>query len=839
MRGYPPFIRDALALMLAMACTGIASVYAQPLSPPTRLIDSDPGLFEAYGLSAGGDGDTLAIGAPGGFPNALVDVYVRTGPTWSLQVQLVSPDGDDGDFFGDAVAVDGDRMVIGAPDRLSASGAAHVFVRSGASWTLEATVRASDPAGNARFGDAVAIDGDTIAIGAIGYNQSRGAVYVFVRSGSSWAQQQRLTLGNGSANDRLGLAVALDGDALIAGAPGRDGLAADQGAAYLWRRSGGSWALESTLLRTSPAIGDRLGSAVDVAADVAAAGAPFAEGSGAVDAGVVMTWLRTPGGWQAQTELESLDTSEGAQFGSALVLEGARMLIGAPSDDVDGDNLRGSAELYLLDGGQWLRRQRVIVEGGGPEDQFGSALALGGNIAGVTAPGTATNGQTLAGAAYAYVSVATNASFGSVPSEPVRIGDVFGVTVTVSSSEGSPSGNVLIRDDSGNSCTAVLNAGAGSCNLTATAVGPRTLRGRYNGAPGFAESFGSASVQVRPDLRLQPASLPDGQIGAAYSQLFDTPATGATLPLVYSLASGSLPPGLNLGGNGLLSGTPTSFGSFNFAVRVSDSSSAGLGGPFSDTRAYSLRIQPPFRTTLSLTPVASPRDRGASVSFGAVLDVIEAGAGAPSGTYAVSAVNGTSTLTCSAPVSAEGTQSCSIDFSAGAAVGDYLITASFTSTNADFGNSSDSAPLRLLSPSDPLISASALDPLYLPEESLRFRITVQNAGPDIAYALRLQAPAPAGLQNLAWTCSGVACPAASGSGAPDLLIPALAAGGNLQIDLTGDVGVAPPAQIEASASVSLDVAGFSRDLDASNNSTAARSLTLRLFSNGFETPETQ
>jgi hypothetical protein len=398
-------------------------------------------------------------------------------------------------------------------------------------------------------------------------------------------------------------------------------------------------------------------------------------------------------------------------------------------------------------------------------------------------------------------------------------------------------GDVLIRDDRGNSCTATLSVGAGSCTLTATAVGPRMLRARYNGAPGFAESFGSASVQVKPDLRLQPASLAEGQIGAPYSQLFDTAATGATLPLSYSLASGSLPPGLTLGGNGLLSGTPTSFGSFNFTVRVSDTSSGALGGPFSETRAYSLQIQPPFRTSLALDPVATPRDRGTSIAFSALLNVIEDGTGAPSGTYSVSAVNGASILSCSAPVSAEGTQSCGIDFSAGAAVGDYLITASFTSTNADFGNSGDSAPLRLLSPSDPSLSASALDPLYLPEDSLRFRITLQNAGPDIAYALRLQAPAPAGLQNLAWTCSGAACPAPSGSGAPDLLIPALAAGGNLQIDLTGDVGVAPPAQIEASASVSLDVAGFSRDLDAGNNSTAARSLPLRLFSNGFETPE--
>ena len=837
MRQISSAMRGTSVLLLSLMVAAAPGIRAQSLPAPSRLIDPDYGLFEAYGLSAGGDGDAFVVGAPGAFPDPLVDVYLRSSTNWSLQARLVSPDSDSGDFFGDAVAVEGQRLVVGAPDRLSASGAAHVFIRNGTTWTLEATLRAADASGNARFGDAVAISGDTIAIGALGYSQSRGAVYVFVRDGSSWSQQQRLTLPNGNASDRLGLSVAVDGDVLIAGAPGRDAAVVDQGAAYIWRRSGGTWVLESTLTRSAPASGDRVGSAVDIEEDVAVAGAPNAEGAGQSDAGVVLGWQRISGTWQALPELESPEASAGAQFGSAVALSGSRLLVGAPGDDVDGDNVRGSAELYLLDSGQWLRRQRVVVAEGQADDQFGSALALGGNVVGITAPGTLIDGQVLAGAAYAYVSLATSTQFTELPGVSVRIGDSFGLLIAVTATEGDASGEVLIRDDQGNSCTATLSAGAGSCSLAATAVGPRALRARYNGAPGFAESFGGAIVQVKPDLRLQPASLPEGQIGAPYSQLFDTAATGATLPLSYSLVGGSLPPGLTLGGNGLLAGTPGAFGNFSFSVRVTDSSSAALGGPFSETRAYSLLIQPPFRTSLVLDPVASPRDRGASIGFSALLNVIEDGAGAPSGTYSVSAVNGASTLSCSAPVSAEGTQSCSIDFGAIAAVGNYAITASFTSTNADFGNSNDSAPLRLLSAAEPSVSVLALDPLYLPEGSLRFRITAQNPGPDIAYALRLQATAPAGLQNLAWSCTGTACPAASGSGAPDLQIPALAAGGSLQIELSGDVGAAPPAQIEASASLSLDPAGFSRDLDPANNSASARSLPLRLFANGFETPE--
>lgn len=831
--------RDSV-LASSLLCLLVAlplSAGAQSLPSPTRLMDPDFGLFEAYGLSASGSGDTLAIGAPGAFPDPLVDVYLRSGSEWNLQERIISPDGLASDFFGDAVAQEGDRLVIGAPDRLSASGAAYVFVRTGASWALEASLRAADPMGNARFGDSVAIYGDTLAVGAIGHSQSRGAVYVFTRIGNAWTQQQRLTLPNGNANDRLGLSIALSGDTLIAGAPGRDAAQTDQGAAFIWRRSGSNWTQESTLLRAVPAQGDRLGWSVDIDGDIAVAGAPGAEGVGSTDAGLVLSWARTQGGWQVRPELGSPDVSQGAQFGTEVRLDGPRMLVGAPYDTVEGQNLRGSAELYLLDDGNWVRRQRLLADNGTREDQFGTALALGGNIAGITAPGTQIDDQVLAGVAYAYVSLATSTHVSSVAGQPVLIGSPYAVNVSVDASEGSAAGNALIRDDQGASCIATLNAGTGSCSLTATAVGTRYLRARYNGAPGYAESFGNATVAVKPDLRLQPDHLPDGQIGVAYSQLFDTAATGASLPLTFNTTGGILPTGLTLGSNGLLSGTPGEFGTFQFTVSVTDSSSPALGGPFGESRAYTLLIQPPFRTALSLEPVASPRDRGATVAFDAQLEVIDEDGGAPSGTYAVMAVNGASTLTCSAPVSAEGMQTCSILFGPGAAVGDYAITAGFTSTHADFGDSSDTDALRLLSASDPAISLTALDPIYAPGDSLRFQIAVQNAGPDAAYALRVQAPPPAGLQNLSWTCTGAACPIASGSGAPDLPITALAAGASLQIQLTGTLEATPPAQVDASASLSLDPAGFSRDLDTDNNSASAQSLPLRLFAHGFESPE--
>ncbi len=824
----------------AASAAGVAS--PQSYLPGVRIDQTDPRRENYYGWSISASGDSVLIGMPYEFTGVTLTpgaAYVQRfdGTQWSQQAKLAASDGENFDYFGEAVALSGDWAAVGAPDHQSARGAVYLFQRSGGIWTQQAKLLPSDPAQGARFGAALALDGSTLAAAAPGNSGGRGAVYLFTLSGGAWTQTQRIAAADAAANDRFGQAVAIDGDTLVVGAPGKTDSVSGQGVAYAYLRSGSSWTQQARWSRAGAQAGEGFGSAVAVSGNLAAAASPYAPAVSGSGGGVVQTFLRSGASWAPAGTLRSSAGSDTAQFGYSLSLRGPRLLVGLAGDTIGENLFQGSLEAYLFEDGSWSLSQRMLASDGEQEAQLGFSVSQSADFAVSGAPGASNGTATYAGAAYAFENRSTSLQFTQLPGTPVRIGEAYVVAVALAASSGTPGGVVLVRDDQGHSCSATLSAGAGSCSLSATAVGPRVLRARYNGAPGFAESFGTASVQVKPDLRLQPASLADGQIGVAYSQLFDTAATGATLPLVFSRTAGTLPAGMTLGGNGLLAGTPTEFGSFSFTVAVSDSSSAALGGPFSESRSYTLVIQPPFRTALALGPVASPRDRGVSVVFDALLDVIEEEGGAPSGTYSVTAVNGASTLACSAPVSAEGVQSCSIEFGPGAAVGDYAITARFTSANADFGNSSDSDSLRLLSPADPSVGVLALDPLYLPDDSLRFRIDVQNSGPDVAYALRLQAPAPAGLLNPAWTCTGAACPAASGSGAIDLQIAALPPGASLQIQLSGSVGAAPPASITASASLSLDPAGFSRELDPANNSANAGSLPLRLFANGFETPE--
>ena len=160
--------------------------------------------------------------------------------------KVTASDGAAGDAFGRTIATSGDTAVIGAPqDTVGANleqGSAYVFTRNGTAWTQQAKLIATDGAANDGFGVSVTISGDTIVVGvlqdAIGANLSQGSAYVFVRSGVSWAQQAKLTASDGAANDTFGASVTMSGDTIAIGAPAHAvGANLIQGSAYIFQRS--------------------------------------------------------------------------------------------------------------------------------------------------------------------------------------------------------------------------------------------------------------------------------------------------------------------------------------------------------------------------------------------------------------------------------------------------------------------------------------------------------------------------------------------------------------------------------------------------------------------------
>ncbi len=169
------------------------------------------------------------------------------------EFKLTASDAAAGDVFGFSVALSGDTALVGAvgdDDAGSFSGSAYVFVRSGTSWIQQAKLTASDAASNDIFGGSVALIGDTALVGAAGDDDAgsvSGSAYVFVRSGTTWTEQAKLTASDAAAGDRFGIAVALNGSTALVVAPNDDDAAFSSGSAYVFVRSGTTWSQQAKL----------------------------------------------------------------------------------------------------------------------------------------------------------------------------------------------------------------------------------------------------------------------------------------------------------------------------------------------------------------------------------------------------------------------------------------------------------------------------------------------------------------------------------------------------------------------------------------------------------------
>src|SRR5262249_28291282 len=176
-------------------------------------------------------------------------------PTLSQEAKLTAGDAASDDQFGAAVGISGETAVVGAPvDDTAAgpnAGSAYVFVRSGTGWSQQAKLTASDAAAGAIFGLSVAVTGDTVVVGASGDNMLAGSAYVFVRSGTSWSQQAKLTASDAATGDRFGDGVGISGDTVVVGA---SDAASDAGAAYVFVRRGTRWSQGAKLHASGAAL---------------------------------------------------------------------------------------------------------------------------------------------------------------------------------------------------------------------------------------------------------------------------------------------------------------------------------------------------------------------------------------------------------------------------------------------------------------------------------------------------------------------------------------------------------------------------------------------------------
>ncbi|RYF02124.1 MAG: integrin [Comamonadaceae bacterium] len=376
--------------------------------------------FSGVALSA--DGNTLAVSAFGDDSNATgvggnqsdtsadhagaVFVFSRSGAVWSQQAYVKASNTEASDYFGRSIALSasGDRLAVGASGEDSSatgvngdqadnsarsSGAVYVFARLAGIWSQEAYIKAGTTRAYANFGLPVALSGDglTLAVGALGDGSnatgingdqsdssasSSGAVWVFVRTGSSWGQQAYVKASNTNANDGFGISISLaaDGNTLAVGAPyeessatGIDGNQGDNaapyaGAAYVFSRTGAAWSQQAYVKASNAEAFDVFGSVVVLSGDgnTLAVGALFESSASAgiggsqadnssTDAGAVYVFSRTGSAWRQKNYVKASNPAAGNQFGEGLALsaDGKTMAVGAKWEGSNATGINGDA----------------------------------------------------------------------------------------------------------------------------------------------------------------------------------------------------------------------------------------------------------------------------------------------------------------------------------------------------------------------------------------------------------------------------------------------------------------------------------------------------------------
>ena len=429
-----------------------------------KASNTDAGDRFGAAIAMSADGSTLAVaaveedgngtGATGNpadntVANAgAVYVYLRGATGWTQQAYLKASNPGAGDGFGVALSLsaNGSTLAVGAPgedsstttinsvsnNAASDAGAAYVFTRTGATWTQQAYVKASNAGADDGFGASVSLsaDGSTLAVGAPGEDSSTtgviattpsvnnsaanaGAAYVFGRSGTTWTQQAYVKASNTDAGDEFGRSLALSGDGgtLAVGAPNEssaatgvngnasDNSAAASGAVYVFVRPATSWSQQAYLKASNTGGDDLLGQSLALSQDgnTLAVGAPFEDSIGAPSddtasgSGAVYVFVRSGVTWSQQAYLKATASFAGDAFGTsvALAADGNTLAIGAPLGDgstpgtgnptTRGVVDTGAVTVFVRGGATWAARSYLQASHIGASDQFGMTVALSGD----------------------------------------------------------------------------------------------------------------------------------------------------------------------------------------------------------------------------------------------------------------------------------------------------------------------------------------------------------------------------------------------------------------------------------------------------------------------------
>ncbi|MFN8440185.1 MAG: Ig-like domain-containing protein [Caldilineaceae bacterium] len=393
-----------------------------------KLTASDGAAGDYFGYDVALSGDVLVVSAVKDDVGGNVDqgsayIFMRNAggaDNWAQVKKLLADDGAANDWFGNAVDVDGDIVVVGVRlDQVggeNAQGSAFIYQRNRGGvdqWGMLKHLVASDGVRINLFGVSVAVSGDTIAIGAdyrkVYSVQEHGAVYLFMRNqggADNWGQFKTIWPGEAYIKDHFGGSLDLSGDTLVAGAREHDTWGnEDQGAAYVFsRHTGGmnNWGEVKELISSDGKAHDRFGVSVAISGDTIVVGADHA---GAYTQGEAYTYLRNAGGADQWGEVKIMAGAWGDLLGLTVAVNGELIAAGAPSGGHIPLEFDGAVYLYgryPQPRSNWQQKSPMLANNGEARDWFGAAVALSSDTLAVGAQGDDVDGKSNQGSLYLF-----------------------------------------------------------------------------------------------------------------------------------------------------------------------------------------------------------------------------------------------------------------------------------------------------------------------------------------------------------------------------------------------------------------------------------------------------
>jgi FG-GAP repeat/IPT/TIG domain len=410
-------------------------------------------------------------------------VFKRTGTAWAQEVYLKAPNADASDYFGYSFSISGDTVVVGAPledssqtiitngttastdNNKADSGAAYVFKRTGTAWAQEAYLKAPNADASDNFGNnPISISGDTIVIGVSGEDSNQatitagttasadnskinsGAAYVFKRTGSTWAQEAYLKAPNADASDSFGSSISISADTVVVGAnkessnqttitngttASADNSAAFSGAAYVFKRTGTTWAQEAYLKAPNADSSDIFGFPVSISGDTIVVGA-YGEDSN-------------------QTTITN----------------------GATASSDNSKSSSGAAYVFKRLGSLWVQEAYLKAPNGDVSDYFGYSVAISGDTIAVGAKGEDSNQATITNGTTAS-SDNTNIDSGAVYVFRRTFTSATPTVTSVTPTSGAAAGNNIIIFGTNFRLGATATVGTAACT-SVTVQGPNEI----------------------------------------------------------------------------------------------------------------------------------------------------------------------------------------------------------------------------------------------------------------------------------------------------------------------------------------------------------------------------